>query len=971
MKKTMSRIISALLVVAMICAMIPAALAASTTPTVKLYKDGSSAALAATDTVKIKLGATQKFKVTGTKAAADAANKYDWQNTWGDLATFARVVGDGSEVQLTGDKVGTFDLTVCAYDAEGNKMADNKASVKVVVYDEITAVTNPAAGTYTISQDADGKFDYTALESVKASGTTSGDPLDLDINWTRCEFLAAVDEWIAYGTAVIPEESADLYAFKSGITREVSLVVDVKTAPVITYTAPSKTTFTVDAGATQELKVEGVTCEGATITYQWKKGNAVIDGATTASYTATAGAEGTSTKYTLVITAVKDGATASKEVTFTLTVAKALELKLELDDSTIDVGDDTLLTATLYKDGAKHKVDTKTKVTFKITDSNDKGDTNLTTTGKYSYINVNRNYVTYGVTAYAKNSSVKIVATATYEGEDLTSNTVTLKISGEDEYDDDYVIEYDVESKDEFTLDASDFEDILNEEYRYDDLEYVKFDLSDATKYGSTYGEMYESSKSSADEVSSATKYDYDEIEDIEFRVGSKTTKYTIVVPFTVYGESTSHKVEGALYVYVNGGGSETGAGDVNYYVDKNDEVSLDADDFEEYLQDKYDDDDLEEVAFDIDEATKYGSSYGEIYEGSKTSDDEIDDGKYDYDEVNDMEFRAGSKSQEYIVKVPFTAYGEGTHKVTGDLYIYVNYDEEDETDGTGTIDADGETLKAIGVVSFLKPSSTASTLKKYHVEFKVSGGTLYVEKNGKKATSSTEFYFNPTNSKDNDIEDAFLVPNASASKVVLTYTLYYNGDKEETGKITLKVEDTEKVNFTDIPADVAAWASEGINYLYEEGIINGTGGTKFSPNANMTRADFVVMLYRVAGEPSVEGIKNPFADVVSGKYYYNAVLWANDKGIVNGKDTNKFAPNDNITRQQIAAILYRYAGSPATVGTLNAFSDKGTVDPYAQTALKWAVAEGIVNGSNGKLLPKANATRAQVAVMLYRYIVK
>ncbi|MBQ1265082.1 MAG: hypothetical protein IIY04_06630, partial [Oscillospiraceae bacterium] len=137
MKKTMSRIISALLVVAMVCAMIPAAMAATTT--VKLYKDGSTTALKATDVVTIKIGDTQKFSVTGTKAPADATNKYDWTNNWGDKATFSRVAVDGSEVQLTGDKVGAFELVVCAYDAEGNKMADNKATVKVVVTDEITA----------------------------------------------------------------------------------------------------------------------------------------------------------------------------------------------------------------------------------------------------------------------------------------------------------------------------------------------------------------------------------------------------------------------------------------------------------------------------------------------------------------------------------------------------------------------------------------------------------------------------------------------------------------------------------------------------------------------------------------------------------------------------------------------------------------------------------------------------------------
>ena len=158
---------------------------------------------------------------------------------------------------------------------------------------------------------------------------------------------------------------------------------------------------------------------------------------------------------------------------------------------------------------------------------------------------------------------------------------------------------------------------------------------------------------------------------------------------------------------------------------------------------------------------------------------------------------------------------------------------------------------------------------------------------------------------------------------------------------------------------------------MAKEGYITGTGVKKFSPNTNMSRAMLVTVLYRMAGEPSVSSIANPFTDVVRGQYYYNAVLWAYNKGIVTGKGANKFAPNDNVSREEIATFLYRYAGKPAATGTLTGFGDYTKVSAYATDAMKWAVKNEIVAGIGGKISPKTSATRAQVATMLYRYINK
>ena len=173
--------------------------------------------------------------------------------------------------------------------------------------------------------------------------------------------------------------------------------------------------------------------------------------------------------------------------------------------------------------------------------------------------------------------------------------------------------------------------------------------------------------------------------------------------------------------------------------------------------------------------------------------------------------------------------------------------------------------------------------------------------------------------------------------------------------------------DFKDLPAN--AWYRESVGYALANGLMNGTGDGIFQPDGALTRAMLVTILYRSEGEPSVDGLKNPFQDVADGQWYTRAVIWAADKGIVNGTSETTFDPDANITREQIAAILHRYAGKPETKGDLASFPDAATVSGYAKTAMAWAVEKGIIGGSDGKLDPRSNATRAQVAAILMRYL--
>ena len=167
------------------------------------------------------------------------------------------------------------------------------------------------------------------------------------------------------------------------------------------------------------------------------------------------------------------------------------------------------------------------------------------------------------------------------------------------------------------------------------------------------------------------------------------------------------------------------------------------------------------------------------------------------------------------------------------------------------------------------------------------------------------------------------------------------------------KIEDTKpsKTGFNDVAS--SAWYADAVKYVTDKGLMNGTDDNQFSPSASTTRGMLMTVLARYAGEDTTGGAT----------WYEKGMEWAKAKGVSDG--TN---PNANITREQLVTMLYRYAGSPKADGKLDSFSDAASVSTYAADAMQWAVANGIVNGSNGKLNPQNNATRAEVAAILMRF---
>ena len=176
-------------------------------------------------------------------------------------------------------------------------------------------------------------------------------------------------------------------------------------------------------------------------------------------------------------------------------------------------------------------------------------------------------------------------------------------------------------------------------------------------------------------------------------------------------------------------------------------------------------------------------------------------------------------------------------------------------------------------------------------------------------------------------------------------------------------------ISYNDVVA--GDWFAEAVNYVTLTDLMKGTG-EGFSPNNNLTRAQMATVLYRMAGEP--EGtIENPFSDVADGQWYTDAVVWAAETGITVGTSVDTFHPNENVTREQMATFLYRFAEyeslDPIEVtGDLSAFPDADEVSEFATEAMTWAVGQKIIAGVDGNLAPDGTATRAQVATVLMRY---
>lgn len=461
-------------------------------------------------------------------------------------------------------------------------------------------------------------------------------------------------------------------------------------------------------------------------------------------------------------------------------------------------------------------------------------------------------------------------------------------------------------------------------------------------------GTLYTTSAMSGT-VSTTTKYSSSEVSKMVYRPTRTTGTHTI--KYAAY-DGSAQIATGTIIVM-------TSASTVEYHISANEKQQMSVSDFQRVYGSG-----LSTVTFGSNTDTR-----GALYKGSTTSSGKVGSESYSVSTgsnlLKNVYFIAGSTTSKYTVTIPFTASGS-SGQMNGQLVVYVN--------DTHTLNSTGASFRSMGIANELTPdNATGST---YITIDRIVGGKLYSAytsiKNCTALTSkdlgSTKFYFTGSNS----LDSLYVLPLADSKSVEISYTI----DGSTKGTLSFSVnQQTASNQFTDVSGSYK-WAANSVDFMYMNDIIKGNNTKNpklFGPGAKMTRAMLVTVLYRAAGEPSVTGITNKFTDNKQGKYYYNAVLWASNKGIVNGATATTFDPDGNITREQIAAILYRYAGSPSVTGSLSGYSDQAQVSSFAVTAMQWAVGSGIITGvtSGGKttLSAKGNATRAQVAVMLHRFL--
>ena len=461
-------------------------------------------------------------------------------------------------------------------------------------------------------------------------------------------------------------------------------------------------------------------------------------------------------------------------------------------------------------------------------------------------------------------------------------------------------------------------------------------------------GTLYTSSAMSGT-VSTTTKYSASEVSKMVYRPTRTTGTHTI--RYAAY-DGSAQIATGTINVM-------TSASTVEYHISANEKQQMIVSDFQRVYGSG-----LSTVTFGTNSDNR-----GALYKGSTTSSGKVGSEAYSVSTgsnlLKNVCFIAGSTTSKYTVTIPFTASGS-SGQMNGQLVVYVN--------DTHTLNSTGASFRSMGIAGELTPeNATGST---YITIDRVVGGKLYSSYTSikhctaltSKDFGSTKFYFSGSGSLDN----LYILPLADSKSVEVSYTI----DGSTKGTLSFKVnQQTASSQFTDVSGSYK-WAANSVDFMYMNDIIKGNNTKNpklFGPGAKMTRAMLVTVLYRAAGEPTVTGITNKFTDNKQGQYYYNAVLWASNMGIVNGATATTFDPNGNVTREQIAAILYRYEGSPTVTGSLSGYPDQAQVSSFAVTAMQWAVGTGIITGvtSGGRttLSAKGNATRAQVAVMLHRFL--
>ena len=945
MKRTFAKLLSLFVVLTLVIAMVPAVFAV----------DGTVSVTAGNTTLKV--GNTTTVSVTDADGNAVTGVTLTSDHT--DIVS----VIDSSTIKAL--KVGS--ATITAMVTEDGK-TQTLGSVQITVELGVTAIT---ADPSSIEIDADNP--KTASLSVTLTGAAAGDVLAVR---SSDESVVTVPASVDASTGSC---SVTLTAVKTG-TAAVTLSCGQATPAQVTVTVKATKDHTVTFEK-QKLTVK----KGETAVNPATKGPAAGDKLTYASSntavaavtedgTVTGAAAGTAT----ITATVKNASDVIvRTASYTVEVADAYKIELSAAPSSLTAGSASTVSATVYqymKEQGYVPYQQSVELTWKaymesvadLGGSDPSKAVKTTTSSGSSSVTL----YTYATGTSKTAVQVPVTVSVTISGTTYQASPLSVSVSPAS------APSFAVHEEDYF--DPDDFSEAVDGATgRYAGK------LSAITIEGSNGGSVYENGS----RVSSSMKYYVSGarnklISSLYFRTSSTSTTNAY---FTYIGYDTDGDVIAAGKVTL---GDESV--DMEYSASFGGSVTFLESDFSKAFSGKAGEK-LDYVTFAMNRATVVmnnktyslndGSNaaiFGWAYTTSKattklsSTDKCYYQASYTQLDLDEITYVTGSYRTKYTVYLPYTAVGTSGSRYEGYTAITVSGDD--------SITASGASMKTLGAADdILRAYPNAA-----YVMFKqpaVSEGRLLYNFRSVAAQNYTavdyskdQFYLSGTSAKNLYLDSVFFLPAADCStQIRLAFTVYgTSGTQLGSGELTVRVASkTASSVFSDVNARTCSWAANAVDFMNEYGLVKGTGTSTFGWKGSMTRSDFVLILYRNAGSPSVYGVSNPFTDVKSTDYYYEAVLWAYRNNVVNGTSTTTFGPKGKITREQIASILWRLAGKPVYSASLRSYTDYASVSDYAYDAMSWAVGSGYVKGSGAKLSPKNNATRAEVAVMLHRYLTK
>ena len=944
MKRTFAKLLSLFVVLTLVIAMVPAVFAV----------DGTVSVTAGNTTLKV--GNTTTVSVTDADGNAVTGVTLTSDHT--DIVS----VIDSSTIKAL--KVGS--ATITAMVTEDGK-TQTLGSVQITVELGVTAIT---ADPSSIEIDADNE--KTASLSVTLTGAAAGDVLAVQSSDTT---VVTVPASVDASTSC----SVTLTAVKTG-TAAVTLSCGQATPAQVAVTVKATKDHTVTFEK-QKLTVE----KGKTAT------NSAVKKITsdTISYTSSAPAVATVDASTGLVTGVAAGtATITATVknasdvivrtaSYTVEVADAYKIELSAAPSSLTAGSASTVSATVYQYMTERgyvPYQQSVELTWNAYKASvaDLGGSDPSKAVKTTTSSGSSSVTLYTYATGTSKTAVQVPVTVsvTISGTTYQASPLSVSVSPAS------APSFAVHEEDYF--DPDDFSEAVDGATgRYAGK------LSAITIEGSNGGSVYENGS----RVSSSTKYYVSGarnklISSLYFRTSSTSTTNAY---FTYIGYDADGDVIAAGKVTL---GDERV--DMEYSASFGGSVTFLESDFSKAFSGKAGEK-LDYVTFAMNRATVVmnnktyslndGSNaaiFGWAYTTSKattklsSTDKCYYQASYTQLDLDEVTYVTGSYRTKYTVYLPYTAVGTSGSRYEGYTAITVSGDD--------SITASGASMKTLGAAdAVLRAYPNAA-----YVMFKqpaVSEGRLLYNFRSVAAQNYTavdyskdQFYLSGTSAKNLYLDSVFFLPAADCStQIRLAFTVYgTSGTQLGSGELTVRVASkTASSVFSDVNARTCSWAANAVDFMNEYGLVKGTGTSTFGWKGSMTRGDFVLILYRNAGSPSVYGVSNPFTDVKSTDYYYEAVLWAYRNNVVNGTSTTTFGPKGKITREQIASILWRLAGKPVYSASLRSYTDYASVSDYAYDAMSWAVGSGYVKGSGAKLSPKNNATRAEVAVMLHRYLTK